>query len=357
MAPLLRRAERGRVGPAHGTATVMRRARTNGGTLVGMPAPAAAPAARVTRTATATAMAARSWSKSSPARHRACRASLPRPLAPRSTSRPGTNTRSASPRWCRATACAATASRISTRSALYKPDQSELSLERFGLAEVDPDTVFATGNFAGAGQLPLREIVRRLRETYTRTIGVEFRNIEEPEIRSWIQEQMEPTCNRISLTPGQQVRILSKLIDAEIFEQFLHTKYVGAKRFSLEGAESLIPLMELVIERPATAARRDGHRHGAPRAPERDGQRDGEEPQGDLLRLRGQQPGAVARQGRREVPPRLPVGPAHAGGQHDAPHARVQPEPPRVRRPGRRRPRARQAGPARRPRPQKVLPL
>jgi 2-oxoglutarate dehydrogenase E1 component len=131
---------------------------------------------------------------------------------------------------------------------LNRPDESELSLERFGLADVDPETPFATGNFSGAAQLPLREIVSRLKETYTRTIGIEFRNIEEPDIRAWIQEQMEPSCNRISLTTGQQVRILSKLIDAEIFEQFLHTKYVGAKRFSLEGAESLIPLLELVIE-------------------------------------------------------------------------------------------------------------
>jgi 2-oxoglutarate dehydrogenase E1 component len=127
-------------------------------------------------------------------------------------------------------------------------DQTELSLERFGLSGVDPDTVFATGNFAGEGQLPLREIVRRLRDTYARNIGVEFRNIEEPEIRSWFQEQMEPTRNRIALSAEQQVSILSKLIDAEIFEQFLHTKYVGAKRFSLEGAESIVPLLELLID-------------------------------------------------------------------------------------------------------------
>jgi 2-oxoglutarate dehydrogenase E1 component len=131
---------------------------------------------------------------------------------------------------------------------LAQVDQSELSLERFGLADCDPETVFATGNFAAEGRLPLREIVRRLKETYTRTIGVEFRNIEEPEIRGWFQEQMEPTQNRLTLAPEQQVRILSKLIDAEIFEQFLHTKFVGAKRFSLEGAESIIPLLELVIE-------------------------------------------------------------------------------------------------------------
>jgi 2-oxoglutarate dehydrogenase E1 component len=137
---------------------------------------------------------------------------------------------------------------------LTQVDKSELSLERFGLADVDQNTMFATGNFAGDTQLPLREIVRRLKETYTRTIGAEFRNIEEPEIRSWLQEQMEPTCNRISLSAEQQVHILSKLIDSEIFEQFLHTKYVGAKRFSLEGAESMIPLLELVVE----AAGRDG---------------------------------------------------------------------------------------------------
>jgi 2-oxoglutarate dehydrogenase E1 component len=137
---------------------------------------------------------------------------------------------------------------------LMETDASELSLERFGLADVDPDTVFATGNFGGRAFMPLKEIVRRLKETYTRTIGVEFRNIEEPEIRAWLQDQMEPTANRLSLTHDQQVRILSKLIDAEIFEQFLHTKYVGAKRFSLEGAESLIPTLELMID----AAGREG---------------------------------------------------------------------------------------------------
>jgi 2-oxoglutarate dehydrogenase E1 component len=131
---------------------------------------------------------------------------------------------------------------------LSQGDPNELSLERFGLADVDPDTLFATGNFAGPSHLPLREIVRRLRETYSRNIGVEFRNIEEPEIRAWFQEQMEPNGNRLGLSSEQQVNILSKLIDAEIFEQFLHTKFVGAKRFSLEGAESLIPLLELCID-------------------------------------------------------------------------------------------------------------
>ena len=131
---------------------------------------------------------------------------------------------------------------------IAKTEHTELSLARFGLDQVDPNTMFATGNFAGPPKLSLKEFVRRLQETYCRTIGVEYRNIEEPEIRSWLQERMETTLNRIELDHEEQVRILSKLIDAEIFEQFLHTKYVGAKRFSLEGTESIIPLLELVIE-------------------------------------------------------------------------------------------------------------
>jgi len=131
---------------------------------------------------------------------------------------------------------------------INKPDDNELSLARFGLDQVDPNTLFATGNFAGPAKLPLKEFVKRLQQTYCRSIGVEYRNIEEPEIRSWLQERMETTQNRIELTNEEKVRILSKLIDAEIFEQFLHTKYVGAKRFSLEGSESIIPLMELVID-------------------------------------------------------------------------------------------------------------
>ena len=124
----------------------------------------------------------------------------------------------------------------------------DLSLDRFGLADVDPQTRFITGNFGGEKELPLGEFVRRLEETYCRHIGAEFRNIEEPEVRAWLQTRMEATNNRLELTAAEQERILSKLIDAEAFEQFLHTKFVGAKRFSLEGAESIIPMLDLVVE-------------------------------------------------------------------------------------------------------------
>ncbi len=128
------------------------------------------------------------------------------------------------------------------------PVPSELSLETFGLDQVDPNTVFFTSDMAGPSTLPLKDIVARLKETYCRTIGVEFTFMEDPEERQWLQRRMETTLNRTELTHDEQLRLLTKLIDAELFEQFLHTKYVGAKRFSLEGAESVIPLIEQLIQ-------------------------------------------------------------------------------------------------------------
>jgi 2-oxoglutarate dehydrogenase E1 component len=128
------------------------------------------------------------------------------------------------------------------------PDAKELSLSEFGLDQIDGQTVFFTGDMAGPTTLPLNDIVARLRETYCRTIGAEFTFVENPEERLWLQRRMESTLNRIELSHEEQLQLLTKLIDAELFEQFLHTKYVGAKRFSLEGAESVIPLIELLIK-------------------------------------------------------------------------------------------------------------
>ncbi len=128
------------------------------------------------------------------------------------------------------------------------PLPNELSLATFGLDQVDPNTVFFTGDMAGPSTLPLKDIVARLKETYCRTIGVEFTFMEDPEERQWLQRRMETTLNRTELTHDDQLMLLTKLIDAELFEQFLHTKYVGAKRFSLEGAESVIPLIEQLIQ-------------------------------------------------------------------------------------------------------------
>ncbi|MGB8331149.1 MAG: 2-oxoglutarate dehydrogenase E1 component [Polyangiales bacterium] len=129
------------------------------------------------------------------------------------------------------------------------PAEGEFVLKRYGLAHVDPDTIFSTGDLAGPATEPLRSVLARLKDTYARTVGVEFTSLENQEARDWLRERMELTGNHIDLSREQQIRILTKLTDAEIFEQFLHTKYTGAKRFSLEGGESVIPMLDILTER------------------------------------------------------------------------------------------------------------
>jgi 2-oxoglutarate dehydrogenase E1 component len=125
----------------------------------------------------------------------------------------------------------------------------ELELSHFGLSETDLDKTFSTAGMAGLPERArLREIVAHLKETYCSSIGVESTHIEEPEPRLWLQQQMESTRNRALLDRTELVRILTKLTEAEIFEQFIHKNYVGAKRFSLEGSESMIPMIDLLVE-------------------------------------------------------------------------------------------------------------
>ena len=132
---------------------------------------------------------------------------------------------------------------------LLQPPPPELEIGMFGLSEADLDKPFSTGDFAGdARTLTLREIVARLRRTYCRTLGVEYMHGEDPRIRKWLQERMESTGNEAQLSREQKLRLLSRLTDAETLETFLHKKYIGAKRFSLEGGESLIPLIDWIIE-------------------------------------------------------------------------------------------------------------
>jgi len=132
---------------------------------------------------------------------------------------------------------------------LLQPPPPELELEHFGLTEADLDRTFATGDFGpGTGELTLREIVSRLKHTYTRTIGVEYMHGEDPAIKKWLQEKMERSGNEAVLSREQKLRILARLTDAETLETFLHKKYIGKKRFSLEGGESLIPLLDWLIE-------------------------------------------------------------------------------------------------------------
>jgi 2-oxoglutarate dehydrogenase E1 component len=125
----------------------------------------------------------------------------------------------------------------------------ELDPDFYGLGEADMDRRFACEAMCGGGTLTLREILDRLRNTYCRTIGVQFMHIDDSAVRHWLQERMESTGNRSNLNRNEQIRILTRLTDAVIFEEFIRKKFIGAKSFSLEGSESLIPLLDLAIER------------------------------------------------------------------------------------------------------------
>ncbi len=125
----------------------------------------------------------------------------------------------------------------------------ELDPEFHGLGSEDLDRTFSTRSLGGADQATLRELIKRLRTTYCRFIGVQFMHIDDLTVRGWLQERVESTENRIQLSRGEQLRILTYLTDAVIFEEFIQKRYLGAKSFSLEGAESLIPLLDMAIEK------------------------------------------------------------------------------------------------------------
>ena len=133
-----------------------------------------------------------------------------------------------------------------------REEPRELELARFELSEADLEKSFSTAGMSGLPErATLREIVEHLRETYSQSIGVEFTHVEDGAAREWLQQTMESTRNHARLDRKELLRILTKLTDAEIFEQFIHKNYVGAKRFSLEGAESLIPMIDLLVEASA----------------------------------------------------------------------------------------------------------
>jgi 2-oxoglutarate dehydrogenase E1 component len=125
-----------------------------------------------------------------------------------------------------------------------------LELSAFGLTAADLDKEFYN-RLSDPPYSTLRELIAALRETYCRKIGVEYMHIRNTEIRKWLQERMEPTRNHPHFDIRQKRRIILKLNAAELFETFLHSHYVGQKRFSLEGGEMLIPLLDAIIERSA----------------------------------------------------------------------------------------------------------
>ena len=125
----------------------------------------------------------------------------------------------------------------------------DLDVNTHGLTLWDLDRVFKVGGFAGADHKKLRDVLSVLRDAYCRHVGVEYTHILEPEQQRWIQERVEVKHDKP--TVAQQKYILSKLNAAEAFETFLQTKYVGQKRFSLEGAETVIPMMDAVLDQSA----------------------------------------------------------------------------------------------------------
>ena len=127
----------------------------------------------------------------------------------------------------------------------------DLDINQHGLTLWDLEREFATGGFGGKPLMKLRDILGVLRDSYCRTATIEYMHIQEPDERAWIQERIERPHERPS--HDEQIRVLSRLNVAEAFEMFLQTKFVGQRRFSLEGAESLIPLLDAVITEAANA--------------------------------------------------------------------------------------------------------
>lgn len=126
-----------------------------------------------------------------------------------------------------------------------------LAPDNFGLDSSDLDHVFQAGNEIGLGPARLRDIIAHLEATYCGSVGVEYVYIRHPEVVGWLREKMESTRNSISFSPESRLHIYRHLVQAVGFENYIHKKFVGAKRFSLEGAETLIPSLDAVVERGA----------------------------------------------------------------------------------------------------------
>lgn len=123
-----------------------------------------------------------------------------------------------------------------------------LDIENFELKESDLEKEFFAGNKLGLGKAKLKDIIKHLQDTYCNSFGVEYRYIRKPEITNWLRNKMETTRNIPNFSKEEKIRILHKLSEAVIFEKFIHKKFPGQKRFSLEGAESAIPALDAIIE-------------------------------------------------------------------------------------------------------------
>jgi len=122
-----------------------------------------------------------------------------------------------------------------------------LELSEFNLSPEDLERSFYTRRFSQTRQANLRDILQVLRETYCRSVGVEYMHLQDPAEKRWLQDRMEPVRNQPAFDRETKIRILHKLCHSALFEQFLHKKYVGQTRFSLEGADALIPMLDALF--------------------------------------------------------------------------------------------------------------
>jgi 2-oxoglutarate dehydrogenase E1 component len=125
---------------------------------------------------------------------------------------------------------------------------AKLELAQFNLTDADLDISFDIGTYLGGGQMKLRDVIAELQRTYCGHVGVEYAHIQDQDCRHWLQDRIESTRLQPKFTKPQKVRILRRVHKAELFEKFLHTKYVGQKRFSLEGGETIIAALDAVID-------------------------------------------------------------------------------------------------------------
>jgi 2-oxoglutarate dehydrogenase E1 component len=129
-----------------------------------------------------------------------------------------------------------------------RPEVEELSLAYHGLSEKELDQTIDASDLGDEGETTLRALIERLERTYCGSIGVELMHINETEVRAWLVERVERSGGRIQLSKQDKTKLLEQLTRAETFERFLGKRYPGEKRFSLEGSESLIPLLDRVLE-------------------------------------------------------------------------------------------------------------
>src|SRR5690606_26239327 len=134
-----------------------------------------------------------------------------------------------------------------------KPHIPELDPAFYGLTDADMGTVFNAGTLVGVTQAPLAEILAILRETYCRTIGAEYMYMSDIPQKRWIQQRLESVRSRPNCSTEQKRHILERLTAAETLERYLHARYVGQTRFSLEGGESLIPQLDYLLQRAGSA--------------------------------------------------------------------------------------------------------